>query len=69
MPKAVVSLPARQDLLDIWEFIAGDNIDAADRVQDAAFRAFEGLASMPELGTRRKLASPRLKSVRCWPVP
>lgn len=69
MPKAVVSLPARQDLLDIWEFIAGDNIDAADRVQDAAFRAFERLASMPELGTRRKLANPRLKSVRCWPVP
>ena len=69
MPEAVVSLPARQDLLEIWEFIAWDNIDAADRVRDAAFRAFESLASMPELGTRRKFANPRLKGVRLWPVP
>lgn len=69
MPEAVVSIPARQDLLDIWEFIACDNIEAADRVRDAAFRAFERLASMPQLGTRRKLSNPGLKGVRLWPIP
>ena len=69
MPEAQVSLPARQDLRDIWEIIACDDVDAADRVRTAAFRAFEQLASMPELGPRRKLANPHLKRVRMWPVP
>ena len=69
MPEVVLSLPARRDLLDIWENIASDNIDAADRVRAAAFKAFERLADNPELGPRRKLPNSRLKNMRFSPVP
>lgn len=69
MPEVRLSGPARQDLLHIWEYIASDNIDAADRVRDAIFRAFEPLALMPELGPRSGFKNPRLKNARFWPVP
>jgi toxin ParE1/3/4 len=69
MPEVRLSGLARQDLLEIWEFIASDNLDAADRVRDTIFRAFERIASMPELGPRPRFANPRLKNVRFWPVP
>lgn len=69
MPEVRLSGSARQDLLHIWEYIASDNIDAADQVRDAIFRAFERLASMPELGPRTRFANSRLKNVRFWPVP
>ena len=69
MPEVRLSGPARKDLLHIWEYIASDNIDAADWVRHAIFRAFERLASMPELGPRTRFANSRLKNVRFWPVP
>ena len=62
MPEVRLSGLARQDLLEIWEFIASDNLDAADRVRDTIFRAFERIASMPELGPRPRFANPRLKN-------
>ena len=69
MPEAVVSTSARQDLLEIWEFIARDNLNAADRVLKTVFGMFERLAAMPELGTRLELGNPHLKSIRFLPVP
>lgn len=68
MPKAIISPFARQDLLDIWEFIAHNNIDAADRLREAAFRAFERLAGMPEIGTLRHFNNPVLADLRFWPI-
>lgn len=57
---------ARLDLLEIWEFIARDNLDAADRVEQEIKEAVTLLASQPELGHwRRDLTS---KSVRFWCV-
>jgi plasmid stabilization system protein ParE len=35
------------DLFDIWSFIAQDNPAAADRVEDAVFRACDFLADSP----------------------
>jgi len=54
MNQYILSPEADQDLDDIWEFIAQDDIDAADR-WDAKFReAFALLAENPRIGHRRK---------------
>jgi antitoxin ParD1/3/4 len=60
------SAEARIDLLEIWEFIAQDNLDAADRVQGEIREAVLLLARNPELGHfRRDLTS---RPVRFWAV-
>jgi plasmid stabilization system protein ParE len=45
---------ATDDLLDIWSFIARDNLEAADRVETAVFRACDLLAGSPLAGRMRK---------------
>lgn len=60
------SSEARRDLLEVWEFIAQDDLDAADRVEREIERAITMLACNPHLGhLRRDLTS---KPVRFWPV-
>jgi plasmid stabilization system protein ParE len=41
------------DLADIWEFLAEDNIDAADLVVGEIFEAVRSLISFPHRGHRR----------------
>ena len=54
------------DYLEIWEFIARDNLDAADRVESEIERAILRLVRHPELGhVRRDLTS---RPVRFWPI-
>jgi len=48
--KYVLNLEAEQDLNEIWEYIAKDNIDAADRWIEKFFEAFEALGQTPGLG-------------------
>lgn len=49
---------ARLDLLEVWEYIARDNIDAADRVEPRIQAVVSKLASQPGLGHwRRDLTS------------
>ena len=56
----------RLDLLEIWEYIARDNIDIADRVEREIQQAVSTLARNPGLGhMRRDLTS---KAVRFWPI-
>ncbi|HEY7118340.1 MAG TPA: type II toxin-antitoxin system RelE/ParE family toxin [Tepidisphaeraceae bacterium] len=58
---------ARLDLLNIWNYIAERNFDAADKVRDELYDAFGRLADMPGLGhTREDLAD---KRHRFWSVP
>jgi plasmid stabilization system protein ParE len=45
---------ADQDLNDIWDYIAPDNLDAADRVLRALETAFQRLADSPALGHYRE---------------
>jgi plasmid stabilization system protein ParE len=45
---------ATDDLLDIWTFIARDNLEAADRVERAVFRACDLLADSPRAGRVRE---------------
>ena len=62
----LLSPEARQDLLDLWEYIAQDSIDAADRIRDALFAAMDRLAEMPYMGHLREDLSD--EPIRFWRV-
>jgi plasmid stabilization system protein ParE len=54
------------DLFEIWSFIAQDNPVAADRVEEAVYRACDFLADSPLVGRIRKELTPL--PVRFWLV-
>ncbi len=45
---------AEQDLDNLWEYIADDSVEAADRVIAEFFDAFEVLARNPGMGHKRE---------------
>ena len=45
---------AAQDILDIWEFIANENVGAAGRVRVDILEAIRALVPFPHIGHRRK---------------
>ncbi|MGH9513749.1 MAG: type II toxin-antitoxin system RelE/ParE family toxin [Terriglobales bacterium] len=58
---------AYADLDDIWEYIAADNLDAADRVREEIYEKIRSLVTFPHQGhTRADLTSQplRFQSVR-----
>jgi plasmid stabilization system protein ParE len=62
----VLGVDADFDLDDIWEYIASDSIEAADRWIGKLFDAFEALGQTPAMGHRREdLTS---YPVLFWPV-
>jgi antitoxin ParD1/3/4/toxin ParE1/3/4 len=66
MPAYVLSPDALQDLQDIWDYIALDNLTAADQLEGDFFNAFEKLARRPRIGhTRRDITE---RDVRFWPT-
>jgi plasmid stabilization system protein ParE len=66
MPIYELSPEALDDLQLIQDFIAVDNAEAAERLIDQFFEAFEQLAAWPKTGHAR--ADLTSKSVRFWPV-
>jgi plasmid stabilization system protein ParE len=50
----VLTPEARADLGAIWDFIAEDSFESADRVLEAFYRAFDQLAAMPGMGHKRE---------------
>jgi plasmid stabilization system protein ParE len=66
MKEYVLSTSAELDLDEIWEYIAQDNINAADRWIGKLFDAFEALARNSGMGHKREdlTAYPIL----FWPV-
>ena len=64
----LVSPQARQDLFEITDYIADDNLDAALRLRDRLFAAFDRLAKRPGLGHVRTDLVPAAFGVRFWPV-
>jgi plasmid stabilization system protein ParE len=66
MIEYVLSQEAELDLDEIWEYIAHDNIDAADRWIARLFEAFEALARSPFMGHKRDDLTKH--SVLFWPV-
>jgi antitoxin ParD1/3/4 len=66
MAEYFFSPEARLDLIDIWDYIARDNVSPADRVAQEIHDAVAMLARNPELGhVRSDLIS---RAVRFWPV-
>ena len=53
MSPYTLSPGALEDVYDIWTYMAQDDLQAADRVEDRLFAAFEALARMPGQGHRR----------------
>jgi plasmid stabilization system protein ParE len=66
MTAYILAPEALQDLQDIWDYIATANLDAADRMIDTLFAAFEQLAALPSLGHRREDLTNR--PLRFWTV-
>lgn len=53
MSRFVLHPEAYRDLEEIWEYIAADNLDAADRVREEIYEAIRLLVSFPEQGHSR----------------
>jgi plasmid stabilization system protein ParE len=49
-----LALEASHDLMEIYEYIAQDSVDAADRVREELLEAMQGLAEMPGKGHSRE---------------
>ena len=54
MKPYVLTPRAEQDISDIWDYIASDNIEAADRVLEALERAVLKLVKTPGIGHMRE---------------
>src|SRR5271163_4045127 len=61
-----LSPEASQDLFEIYEYIAQDNVEAAERVRVELLDTMRGLAKMPGKGHRREDLTKR--EVLFWPV-
>jgi len=57
---------ARNDLQEIWTYIAGDNPVAADKIETDIYKACEILAENPRLGHKRPDLTD--EPVLFWPV-
>ncbi len=62
MSEVVLSELAEADLTDIWEFIAQDNSEAADRLIDAIHEKCQFLAATPKVGRQRPDLDPSIRS-------
>jgi toxin ParE1/3/4 len=62
MATFLTSPQARQDLLEIWSFVAQDSPAAANRLLDQIQSAFSILAENPLAGRLREEFSPDLRS-------
>jgi plasmid stabilization system protein ParE len=62
MPGFVLHPEAYADLDEIWEYIAADNLDAADRVSEEIYEVIRSLVDFPHQGhTRSDLTSRPLR--------
>lgn len=68
MPSILITPAAEEDLINIWNYIARDNEEAADRVYDATEDTFELLAESPHIGTSYHPRRIQLKGVRFFPI-
>ena len=59
---------ALEDLVDLADHIALDNIEAASRFLKTAEESFRGLERMPLMGSAREYRNPEFTGVRMWRV-
>ena len=65
-PRFVLTPQARADLLEIWDYIAEDSPEDADRVLEQMYAAFIRLAQVPGMGHHREDLADRRH--RFWTV-
>ena len=66
MKRFELTRQAHADLQNIWDFIAQDSLDAADRVLDEFQHTIARLAAMPGIGhTREDLTT---QDILFWPM-
>lgn len=53
MPTLTISPRAEEDLEEIWSFVAGRDVEAADRLVDGITGRFDHLSAYPEAGRAR----------------
>lgn len=53
MPRLVRSPRAKEDLIELWSYIAADNPSAADQMLDTINEKLDMLAASPRLGPAR----------------
>ena len=53
MSEFVLHPDAVKDLEEIWEYIAGDNLSAADQVREEIYDAIQSLVPFPHVGHTR----------------
>jgi plasmid stabilization system protein ParE len=53
MSEFVLHPDAIKDLEEIWEYIAADNVDAADRFREEIYGAIKSLVPFPYVGHSR----------------
>jgi toxin ParE1/3/4 len=68
MGEVVFSEFVEAELAAIWDYIAFDNADAADRFLESAYSVFQELARTPHMGCPRKFAKARLAGLRSFRV-
>lgn len=71
MSEFVLHPQAYTDLEEIWEYIAADNLDAADGVREEIYDAVQSLVPFPHIGHNRPdlTARPlRFQSVRDYVI-
>ncbi|MCL2348691.1 MAG: type II toxin-antitoxin system RelE/ParE family toxin [Planctomycetaceae bacterium] len=65
----VIVVPrARQDILEIADYLADQSLEIAMRFLDQAEASFERLSQMPELGTVCQVRQPETLGTHVWPV-
>jgi toxin ParE1/3/4 len=62
MPIVITRPRARDDLIEIWEYIAEDNVARADAFIDSINVMLNKLAEYPLLGRARPELTPKLRS-------
>lgn len=62
MSRVVLSELAEADFIDIWVFVARDNVEAADRLLDQLHEKCQFLADSPMVGRQRSELDPAIRS-------
>lgn len=59
-----LTIPAIQDLEEIYDYIALDNVEAAERLKARLQKRWRSAADNPGIGSKRDYLQPNLRSVR-----
>lgn len=66
--RILITPKASQDLNNLFNYIAQNNLDAANRFFDAARQTIASLAKTPAIGSLYLSNNPRLPGLRRWGV-